>query len=403
MTGVLGKLAVDIAMYQMYAALVLWWTAGETPHTAGTLSALAAAFLLALPEVFPQLSPKRGRPLLLAGAAAVLLCGFLFASAAQRIAYVPLAAYLLAAGVTQKWHLDYQEQKTLFRRSFYGWFLVPAVCLLRLHAVGRMLTAVLPWTLFYMVLGFIRLRQLRDCADGAQNREKLLRQFLELAVLFLVCLLLEAGGVLEILLSGLRSLFLYALRPLLTVLINAVAWLLNRLRGLHAGEGEEEEIQRIVGAAPDFDYETGWQLPDILPLIGTAAAVIAAAVLLIVLLRRLLGSRQREAAEGIEESRESLDGAARARRRRLISRDPAQAVRDCFARYMVYLGKKEELPEPADTSRRLADRGIGRMPEKAEAIGRLRELYLPARYRDEPGCTRQERKEAVRLWKEISR
>ena len=142
---VFGKLIVDLAMYQMYAAFILSYVFGETPSVLFCLGYAAAALLAAAQEELVCLRTKEKRAILLLISGGLLAGTCFFGSSVPvSISALPMVFYLLYMGIKRAWYADYEEQKEHFRKGFYPLVLIPFFALYQFSKMKAAIPAALP-------------------------------------------------------------------------------------------------------------------------------------------------------------------------------------------------------------------------------------------------------------------
>lgn len=374
-------------------------------------SLLPQLVLLALTAALSRLlwekrSALRCLPLLLLPAALLLPCVL-----AGRVLLLPPALYVLWTVLRQRFQLGYYAAADLFLLEL-KLLPVPLVLMLVLSQLSMVERYSLPYVLVLVLGSILLLRMLRhDEATLRQPRFRLMN-LLSLAGLCLLGLILGSawfrGAVLWVLgslwkvisipiswvVGGIAALIALTLGSLLSALMqNGDPQVLERmLQQMERSEEQNRNLLEETAAQEDGTGRALWML----------AALVLLFVLSFLIFRALrsrgegeappAGSQSRTAAQPLPPGEKPLS--------RLNARTPARQVRYWYRQLLLRARQEGAEINGFQTSRQQVG-AAGNAFDDREALDRLRQLYLPARYHDR--ATGEDAREARELVKRLKK
>lgn len=374
------KLLGDVCLYFALAA-----------HFAPQLSLLGAALLWAVCGGACAALEHRGA-LRLLPLLPSLLAFLLVSSWQQGLVLVLPVVYLWALVLTGRFQPDYSRCCDFFPK---GAAAVGVLLALSFYGLSWRLTLLYGGS--YLLVSIFLLRQLRlGAGKGWQDKAW------NLASLGLWL----AAGVGACLLVWLILLLRYPLGAVLGVVIDVVfaglLWLAERIP-LHLTRPDgrpETELPTLntEHLLPQF-AETGTEGSPVLATVLTALGIALLLAAAYFLLRRLVGGMNRRAAHSPRWS-EAAPIAVKAKVPSL-GRSPRDRMRRLYRKFLLLSKSRGAELAPAQTTREQVAYAGGAVDK--DAAGKLRELYLPARYGGDPQVSPQALREAKELLRSMEK
>ena len=319
---------------------------------------------------------------------------------ADRICFLFPFAYLAAVIWRKDFTLSRYRQTDVFSTFWkaYGIFALT----LTIFGGSALLETTVPAALVTAAGSVLLLRALRHGPEVWRHRDYQLRSLFETGFLIAAAWALSRDAVLELLKTVAAAVWNRLLVPVLTVVIVAFSvvftWLFQLLRYLLTlGHREPQDIgeilQHFTGQGEALtetvvvsdDGSPVWQI--VFFVIGILALVILAAVFFRWLLMRAPG--EEHAAEQVEK----IDHTPPPEDRKaggIFRNTPAHRIREHYRSYLRCFERQGGTRLPSDTSRELARKTLELAKGTQEGeetlnmhLGRMREIYLRARYRQE--------------------
>jgi hypothetical protein len=406
------KMLFDLCFYYTLSGFYLYIFTQNHPSGWGVpVLMLPAIIFIALKKRKPSIKSLREKEketsLPVVAACCVLpALVFLFGlSIWQILQFLPAWAFLGYAIWKNRIYLRRGE----FERHFFFTLKVLGTMALGLAVIRRVegaLTGAVPYMIVYLLTGVCLMRELREEGKltGGRNIAVLLTLLagsIALTVLQTPQLLLGAVG------------FVY--RNIIVNIILGVAfvigfigygiiWVLTRLFRFSATDVREEPDPGEMGWAFQDD-RGGWralqEIPTWLEVALTALLALAVAYVLFRIMRRMLGAKTEQKVLKIyTEEHEKLQKKERGVRGGIIRpKDPRLAVRWYYRKYLREGVSRGALPDPADTSLSIRQKYATYFREAP--AGRLRELYVNARYQYGRAVTKSDVDSASKAWREL--
>ena len=396
------KILTDLCYYGLFASFFASYyglTGSILPQLA--LIALSAAFSRALWQKKPS---TRFLPLLL-GLATFLLP----AQTAGLVILVPALLYALWTVCTSRFHLTYFVAVDQFLLAL-KLLPLPALMALALMQFQRAEQFSFPYLLVFLLGSVLLLRMVRHDEDTLRQPRFRLMNGLSLAGLCALCLFLSSPW-----LRAAVGLVLKACWRVISLPILLVTVLLGGALGLLfeaiLPENFHFEPLQLEGMLPEIGEEEKQVLEEVVENPETAQTVvyiftvigILLAILFIVLLFRWLAAKRKglPADHGDEVRYSATPMAPREKPlTRLNARTPALQVRYWYQQFLHRTRQEGGQLTPTMKTRQQQDAGLEVFKER-EALARLRQLYLPARYNDQ--ATEADAREAKKLYHQIKK
>ena len=290
--------------------------------------------------------------------------------------------------------------------------ILPLVAALLLMQKSRLEQYALPYLVAYLLATVLLLRLLRHDEETMSRPQFRVMNLLAVAgavvaavVVFSKTFRHAVGTLLSLILSGIMEVVFFLLRPLFPLLEKLFNALKSLLEQKAAENNPLEQDYQVI----DAPFVPGFPVPDTPPKdLSTLWAILvilflaALAVGAFFLFRKLLAQRTISHAEPgtvrrffVSDPEEVKEGRAR------FGRTPAQRVRYWYGQLLLLTRKHGgSLDKTMNTRQQLAKENLIFRDTEAWQ-GRLRELYLPARYGGE--VTEADAREAKELYKEIKK
>lgn len=400
------KILTDLCFYTCFSAFFAGLCGLEStilPQL--VLAAGAAAFSRACWAKKP--GPLRFAPLLLLAAIFVLPC-----ETAGRAILLPVAAYVLWTVWSKRFDLSYFSSADVFSLEC-KLLPLPAVFALVMGQAEMIERFSIPYFLVFAFGSVMLLRMLRhDEATLSQPRFRLMN-LLSLALLCLAgaavgspwfrqAVMSVLGAVWNVIaypifwvVGGMAAIIAVVLGGLLTGLLqNRDPQVLENMMDMMKGQEEQtEELLEQVVTEPDPTRQ----------MIFTAILLILAAIATFFLFRALrnkrqarhtpAGSQSRHRAEPLPDGEKPLS--------RLTARTPEKQVRYWYQQFLKKTWEEGGSLTSAMDTRQQTGVAEDVFPEKQDSLSRLRQIYLPARYKNQ--ATEQDAKEARELYKQLKK
>ena len=399
------KIIADVCFYGTFAAYfasIYGLTGSLLPHFA--LLALAAALSRMIDRKWP------GTPLRLAPPA---LCLALFAIPNQTAGLVilaPAVLYVLFCCATRRTQPDYFASTDLFFLEM-KLLILPAIMAVALGEAQRAESFSIPYLLLFLLASVVMLRMLRHDEETLSQTRFRVMNGITVTVLCAVCAILGSPQFRALLGTVLKAVWNVASVPVFVVLgsIGMVfAWVLMLVLPdelnyegiirdpLQAPEQMEElEKELMLEQATDPNRTLVIIISGILILLAVVAAVL--------LFRRLMASRRKTESTSSEYSRFAAAAMPPPQRplTRLSARTPQLQVRYWYQQLLHRTHQEGGTLSPDMDTRQQTDVEQNIFHHHRPEVDRLRQLYLPARYKDE--ATAEDAKEAKALFQQIKK
>lgn len=361
------------------------------------LLALAAALSRLLWEKRHAL---RWIPLLLLIPALLLPCAL-----AGRVILLPPSLYVLWTVLRQRFRLGYYAAADLFLLELK---LLPAplVLMLILGQPSMVERYSLPYVLVLVLGSILLLRMLRHDEETLRQPRFRLMNLLSLAALCLLGLVLGS--------SWFRGAVLWVLKKAWGVVSIPLAWVMSAFGALLAvtvgnllsalfKNGDPESMKEILERMESGQQETqntleqaATQTEGVDPAVRTVLLLVLLALLSFFLFRALRSRGDREAPPAGAQSRMAAQPLQPGERpvTRLNARTPARQVRYWYRQLLLRARQEGAEITGFQTSRQQTGAAEDAFDDR-EALARLRQLYLPARYADR--ATGEDAREAREL------
>lgn len=371
------------------------------------LVALVCALSRLLEDHFPAKPRLRFLPLPL-----LPLVLLLPAQTAGRILLLPAILYVVWTAWRSAYDVDYFQAVDTFRLELKI-LPIPAVFALIAQQGSRLERFSAPYLLVFLLCSVLLLRMVRHDEDTLSQPRFRLMNGLSLAAVLAVCGLVGSPAFRGLLLWLAKALWRLVSWPLLAVTVavgGGLAWIIDVLLpdDLLAERAQElellfEELEQgkedsVIEQATELAEQNPW-LEYVLIALGILIAIIVT-----VLLFRWLAARRRPRTTGDgHQTRTAADPLAPPERplTRLTARTPAQKVRYWYQQLLRKTYEEGGNFKPSMTTRHQKDVEQETLPGNDEAIARLRELYLPARYADR--ADEDAAREAKSLYQQIKK
>lgn len=398
------KLLTDLCFYACFSAFFAALCGLEGSVLPQLMLAAAAGALARLLWV-KKPGPLRFLPLLL-----LIPCFALPCETAGRVILIPAAVYVLWTVWRSRFDLGYFSAADAFSLAL-KLLPLPALFALVLGQAALIERFSIPYFLVFALGSVLLLRMLRHDEETLSQPRFRLMNLLTLALLCLVgaavgspwfrqAVLAVLGAVWRVLsvpifwiVGGVAAVIALVLGGLLSGLLKGrdSQVLEEMLQMMESGQEQTEEALEQVASEPDPTRQ----------LIFASFLLVLAAVATFFLFRALRGRRQPAHTQAGSQSRHRAEPLSSGEKplSRFGARTPALQVRYW---YQQFLKKTRDggggLASSMDTRQQT---GVAQdvFPHNADALSRLRQLYLPARYKDQ--ATEQDAREARELYKQL--
>jgi predicted secreted protein len=410
----IGKILFDLSFYYALSGYFLHIIAADHPSVWGVL-------FLMLPVAIYTALESRIRSMGSApddahGTAGILLkvaCSaipglhFIFSlSIGQAIQFLPAWIYVMLA----IWNNAIYTDRNKFESHFKFTAKLYLTMILGVLARGRMgdaITAAIPFVIAYLMTGICLMRTLREEGKLKAGRNisivfAILLSGATLAYFRTPQLIFGAAGfIYQNIIFRVILIIAYAIG----MLFYGIYWVLSAIFSLFTGDlGYAQTAQDGGMAQPPFGEEVEAALVQLPAWAGAAFTflfIAAVIILSVLIMRRLLGGRIRAPVTPYySEERERLKGHDKSDIRTIFRpKDPRQAVRWYYRKYLKEGASRGAQPEPSDTSLGILRKYGKYFPQ--EESRQLRDLYIRARYRFGGEILKEQSAEASKIWREI--
>lgn len=303
---------------------------------------------------------------------------------AEKVAYLPMAAYVIWSAGRGDFALSWDQQVDGFQ---WFWKLYPAFALVLGVAWNHdaILYGSLPLAIIALMLRVFLMRTLRQSPAVYTSPKYLAVTGGLLAAVCALAFLLSREGVTNGVASAAGAVYFGGLMPLLLNLLRVVGsvllWLfivsfrliISVLSLLGSKQSENQEILKNTASRMQ-------EMAEVAPingsLIGGVILGVLTVIFLMTVLLKFIRPKAKAQAAGAEVQKRASTVTSR-RRWPGFFLSPNERVRREYRAYLDYCGKHSVTVQPSDTSLDIAGRASG-MDYAAEA--ELRQLYLKARY-----------------------
>ena len=399
------KIFADLCYYGMFAAFFAssYGLTGSLLPQFGLL-ALAAAFSRMADRKWPKL-PLRFLPLLLCPVAFLLPT-----QTAGLVILAPAALYVVFCCVAQRTQPDYFSVADSFFLEL-KLLIFPALMAVALAQLSRAERFSLPYLLVFGLGSVLLLRMLRhDEQTLSQPRFRVMNS-LSVAALCLLCGIMGSPFFRSLLGTVLKAAWKVVSFPIFLVLGSAgalLAWFLESVlpdEPLHEPT-KPDPLEYLVGQEELLPEDLLEQAVEPNRTVQTLIAILLiafAAAAVFLLFRKLMASRRGDSAAQIQTNRFSLGDAPQASRplTRLNARTPELQVRYWYQK-LLHRARDEGAPlRPDMDTRQQSGMEQDVFSQHHPEIVRMRQLYLPARYKNH--ATPEDAKEAKDLFQRIKK
>ncbi len=340
------------------------------------------------------------------------LAAAVFAIPAQRAGYVlliPAVLYVLWTVWSRRMQPDYYDAADHFRLELKI-LPLPLLFAIILQQASPVEQYSAPYLLAFLLASVLLLRMVRHDENTLRQPKFRLLNLLNLGLVCFVCGLLGSAWFRGLLAMALKGIWRVASVPIYLAMVAVgmgVGYLLElaipddfhfepqQLEGLLEDLGEGEEEKEAFEQMTQQDPETAMR---ILAVIGILIAIL----LIIWLFRKLATGKERTPAvhSGIQ-TRYTIAEPPKAEKsmNRLTARTPAQQVRYWYRQFLKKTQREGGKLHPMMDSRQQTGHAQEVFRREEDTLARLRELYLPARYKDT--ATADDAKAAKELVKQL--
>lgn len=399
------KILTDLCFYTCFSAFFAGLSGLEStvlPQLA--LAAAAAAFGRALSEKQPAF--LRFLPLLLVAAAFAIPC-----EPAGRVILLPVSAYVLWTVWRRKFDLGYYSAADVFSLEC-KLLPLPALFALVLGEAAAIERFSIPYFLVFAFGSVMLLRMLRHDEETLRQPRFRLMNLLSLALLCLAGAAIGSPWFRQVVATVLKAVWSIVAQPVFWV-VSAMATIIALTLGgllsalmknrdpqilenmMEAMQGQEERTEEMLEQAvtePDPTRQ----------MIFTAVLLVLAAIVTVLLFRALRNKRQPQQTPAGTQSRRRADPLAAGEKplSRLNARTPALQVRYWYQQFLKKTRAEGGGLTASMDTRQQTGVASDFFPQK-ESLDRLRQLYLPARYKDQ--ATAEDAAEAKKLVQQIKK
>ncbi len=408
----LYKLIFDLSISYTIGAFLLYFLGGISIEAGGYLILLLTVMVSTLLE--RKKSMKFLALFLLPLGSLILITP----STPELIVFLLIWAYATFVMFTERYAVSRGEFIDMLKRLVYLAPLFLYFIFTGMKELGFAIDITGPYIVASLVSASFLLRHLRAVHQMEQIKQYRRQQFMELMIFLIICSLLTLAKAPQNLAEGFLLMYQALLRPILTVfagilgaLILGIIQLLLALIGLVTKNKEIRSMEAQVGDAADQSLQliegVGRGIEWIKPFLYSVGIIIGL-VILFFFFRWLMGERYKQKLPvGILETREAIEGTKERRRdfKRRRPKDPREAVRYYYGKYLLWLQHQRVTLQPNDTTEEIDVKYQNALIEdrkaKREASKELRLLYRRSRYRMTDQITIEEAKKAEQLYQTI--
>lgn len=399
------KILTDLCYYGTFAAFfasIYGLTGSVLPQFA--LLALAAALSRMADRKYP------GKPVRLLPLALCLLTFAIPTQTAGLVILAPAALYVVFCCATGRTHPRYYDTIDVFFLEL-KLLIFPAMFAVGLVQLQRVEQFSLPYLLVFLLGSVLLLRMLRhDEATLSQPRFRVMNG-LSLALLCLVCGFLGSPLFRSLAATVFKAVWRLLSLPVLVVLGGVgmgMIWILDALLPdeLNFEGVKQEALEFPTGTEELWQDQLTEQAaePSRAVLFVISGLLIALAIVaVVVLFRRLAAARRAEGTSGPEQHRFFAAAAPPPQRplTRLSARTPDRQVRYWYQQLLRRTDQEGGALKPSMDTRQQSREEGSTFPRREQEIARLRQLYLPARYKGQ--ATAEDAREAKALYQQIKK
>lgn len=406
------KLIFDISVCYTIGAFLLKYFGGISIYVGGFLILLLTALVSIL------LKQNKNLKILVMILLPIGSLVFLTPSIPELIVFLLIWAYYAFVTITERFVISRGEFVDMLQRFAYLFLLLAFLLLTGVQKFNSSVQVTGPYLAASLVSAIFLLRHLRAVNHMEQIKLYRRQQFMELMIFLVICLLLTLARAPQNLVEGLKLMYQYLLRPILTFFVGIISMLIleiiNLVVGLIGFLTNNKEMRNVnfeIGNAADQYLDlignvgghAEWTIP-FLYSIGTIVGL----VIVFFFFRWLMGERFRQKLPtGILESRESIEYEKdkRTNFRKRSPKDSRAAVRFYYGKYLLWLQNKRVQLRLQDTTEEINDKYNGALIEddkaKREASLQLKHLYRKSRYQIAEQITSKEAEKAKQLYQTI--
>lgn len=398
------KMLADLCFYGIFAAFFAscyGLTATILPQLG--LVALSAALCRAAGERFSA-AVVRFLPL--------LLCIPIFVLPAQTAALVILVPAVLYAGwvvFSRRWDPAYFDATDQFQLSLKI-LLIPALLALALSQLKRAEQFSAPYLLVFLLSSVLLLRMLRHDEETLRQPRFRLMNGLSMAALCVVCLGISSPLFRKLVGLVFKGVWRIVSLPILAITVVVGGALGFFFEAIIPDDFHFEPVQ-LEGMMPFETGEEEQQMQEMLAevepnpaayYVYTAVIALIAIVCIVLLFRWLAAKKRTRIASHSGETRFASTPAVPGEKplSRLTARTPAMQVRYWYQQLLRRTRQEGGDLSPAMNTRQQQDVSQQVLKDH-DALQRLRQLYLPARYKDH--ATEQDAREAKELFHRLKK
>ena len=400
------KIFTDLCFYTCFSAFFAG-LCGLESTILPQLALAAAAGALARALWVKKPGPARVFTLFL-----LILCFVLPCETAGRVILIPATAYVLWTVWRCRFDLGYFAAADVFSLEC-KLLPLPALFALVLGEAATLERFSIPYFLVFALGSILLLRMLRHDEQTLSQPRFRLMNLLSLALLCLAgaamgspwfrhavsAVLKTVWSVVAVplfwVVGGVAAILAYLLGGLLTRLLNGreSQALEQMMQMLESGEDQGKETLEQIASEPDPTRQ----------MIFTAVLLVLAAIVTIFVFRALRGKRQDEHPPAGQQSRHRADPLPNGEKplSRLTARTPALQVRSWYQQFLKKTRAEGGGLSPAMHTRQQTGVAEDLFSGQKEPLARLRQLYLPARYKEE--ATEADAREAKELYRQLKK
>lgn len=400
------KILTDLCFYTCFSAFFAGLCGLESTILPQLVLAAGAAALSRACWV-KKPGPLRFVPLLLLAAVFALPC-----ETAGRVILIPVAAYVLWTVWGKRFDLSYFSSADVFSLEI-KLLPLPAVFALVLGQAAMIERFSIPYFLVFAFGSVMLLRMLRHDEETLRQPRFRLMNLLSLALLCLAGAAVGSPWFRQAVMSVLGAVWNVISYPIFWVVGGVAAILAVVLGGLLTGllkNRDPQVLEEMLDMMQGQEEQTEEMLEQVVSepdptrqMIFTAILLILAAIVTVILFRALRNKRQAEHTQAGSQSRHRAEPLSNGEKplSRLTARTPALQVRYWYQQFLKKTWEEGGGLTSAMDTRQQTGVAEDVFPEKQDSLSRLRQIYLPARYKDQ--ATEQDAKEARELYKQLKK
>jgi len=267
--------------------------------------------------------------------------------------------------------------------------------------VSGVVSGVIPYLIVYFLAGICLMRILRE--EGKLTAR---RNIIVLQIFLVVCIAFTVLQGPQYITLAMRFLYWEVLTRLIVgvalvigVVFNGLLWVLAQLLSIDLHD-EEEQINFVFGEAEAVLSEMPAWFTIVVAVFITAVAVFLV-FLAFKIIRKLLGRKNKAVRANLyTEELERLEKSGRRKWGGIIRpKDPREAVRWYYRKYLKEGISRGAEPKRSDTSLRILDKYSPYFPDRDP--GKLRDLYILSRYRFRTETAKHDADAAASAWRDL--